>query len=404
VGSGALTRLRSPKADTQGAILLLLSTLGIGGSESKFVKLAGSLAERGARVAIAYLGPPEDLLPAIDARVRVIALQRRGKFSFRSLRMLVGAIRSHEIATVVAVNLYPTLYVALARWWLGRKCFRFVVSTNTTDFVARKQELLMRLYGPILRKADLIIFGAQAQRQLWRERYGAGRRGQDTAVLYNGVDTIRFARRGRFGDPRSVRPDTRYVIGTVGRLRMEKAHIHLVRATAQLRSRGFDVGTLIVGEGGERAALAAEIERCDLQKYVILTGAARDVRPFVACMDVFVLPSVAVETFSNAALEAMAMGVPVLASAVGGIQELLAHGGGVTYSPGDINQLTQLLAELLPDGDRRHALGEAGRRAVTDHFGWARTVDAFSALLWPRPERAETAPVPERRLLDRTYR
>jgi L-malate glycosyltransferase len=379
VGSGALRVQPSRQTGTRRTTLFLLSSLGIGGSESKFVKLAGGLAERGARVVLAYLGPPEHLLAQIDPRVTVIALQRRGKFSVRALRTLVATIRSHGVRTVIAVNLYPALYVALARLWIGKKRFRFFVSANTTDFVTGKQQRQMHMYGRILRQADLIIFGAQVQRQLWRERYGIGDRGRATAVLYNGVDTVRFA--PRTAAPCSLGLNARYIIGTVGRLRLEKAQAHLVQATARLRALGFDVGSLIVGDGTERDVIRTEIEKFGLQEYVVLTGAASDVRPFLARMDIFVLPSIGVETFSNAALEAMATGVPVVSSAVGGMQELLAYGGGITYPAGDVERLSEVLAELLADADRRRELGEAAVRAATDHFGWDRTVDAFVALI-----------------------
>jgi glycosyltransferase involved in cell wall biosynthesis len=366
-----------PDADS---VLLLLSTLSMGGSESKFVKLAGSLAARGTRVTLAYLNPPEDLLERIDPRVAVMPLQRRGKFSWRALRTLVDAIRRSRASTVVAVNLYASLYGALARLWLGRARFRYAVSVNTTDFVSDRQARQMRLFRHVLRRADLVIFGAENQRRIWRELYGLARPGLETAVLYNGVDTERFAP-GAAQPDSSWRPQTRLVIGTVGGLRVEKAHGHLVRATAELRARGLDVGALIVGEGRERPRIEAEIARYELEDRVVLAGATHDVRPYLAHMDVFVLPSIGIETFSNAALEAMAMGLPVVSSRIGGMHELLARGGGVTYPPGDVARLVETLRELLEDDGRRQDMGRAARRAVLEHFPWERTVDAFSRLL-----------------------
>jgi glycosyltransferase involved in cell wall biosynthesis len=200
-------------------------------------------------------------------------------------------------------------------------------------------------------------------------------------VLYNGVDAERFAPGVAPQDPHAGRP-ARFVIGSVGALRVEKAHEHLVRATAELRARGLDVGALIVGEGRERAHIEAEIARCKLEGHVRLAGAAHDVRPFLAQMDVFVLPSIGIETFSNAALEAMAMGVPVVSSAVGGMKELLGRGGGVTYAPGDVASLVDTLRQLLEDDGRREDMGRAARRAVLEHFRWERTVEAFGRLLF----------------------
>jgi glycosyltransferase involved in cell wall biosynthesis len=376
-----MTNRIEPDASPPAAVLFLLSSLVIGGSETKFVKLAGSLASRGARVVLAYLNPPEDLLAQIDPRVTVVGLQRRGKFSLDALRRLVATIRRYEVQAVVAVNLYAALYVALARLWLGWRSFRFLASVNTTSFVTSKAARRMRLYRHVLRRADVIVFGAQIQRRLWCELYGLGDRKMTTTVLYNGVDTERFAPRAvRTGVPQ-LGMTTRYVVGTVGALRVEKAQTHLIRATAELRSRGIDVGALIVGEGAERNRIETEIRRYDLQNHIALTGAASDVRPLLALMDVFVLPSIGVETFSNAALEAMAMGIPVVSSEVGGMEELLSSGGGVTYPPGDVARLLDLLADLLSDGERRREMGEAARRAAVQRFGRETMVNGFIALL-----------------------
>ncbi len=363
----------------EGSLLVLLSTLAMGGSESKFVKLAGSLAARGTRVTLAYLNPPEHLLARVDPRVEVISLGRRGWFSPSALRALVATIRRCKPSTVVAVNLYAALYGALARVWQGRSRFRFVVSVNTTDFVNARQERQMRLYRHVLRRADLVVFGAESQRRVWSERYGVGEPEVRTAVVYNGVDTDRFAP-GIVSRSAQGLPRTRYVIGTVGALRPEKAHTHLVRATAQLRADGIDVGAVIVGDGRERARIDAEIARHAVQDHVVLAGAADDVRPYLAHMDVFVLPSIGVETFSNAALEAMAMGVPVVSTTIGGMQELLASGGGVTYAPGDHAKLLEILRALLEDVERRRDMGRAARRAVLEHFRWERAVDASARL------------------------
>jgi glycosyltransferase involved in cell wall biosynthesis len=363
------------------AVLFLLSALGIGGSEGKIVRLANSIAARGDRVVIAYLNGPVDLLGEISSAVTVVNLDRRGRLSLRALKRLIDVIGSHDVGTVVSVNLYASLYVWLARLRLGRKCFRMLASVNTTEFISRAESRQMLLYRHCLAAADLVIFGAETQRKLWRDRYGIGARPGRAAVLYNGVDIARFdAPQGLEGQPACVL-EASHVIGTVGRLRPEKAHVQLVGAVAELRRRGLDVGALIVGDGSERARIEAEIARLALQPHVHLAGATRDVRPWLAMMDVFVLTSIGVETFSNAALEAMASGLPVVSSAVGGMEELVAFGGGVTYRPGDVQELANRLEDLLRDPRKRADMGQQARRATVEHFSWNGMVEAFTALL-----------------------
>jgi glycosyltransferase involved in cell wall biosynthesis len=98
---------------------------------------------------------------------------------------------------------------------------------------------------------------------------------------------------------------------------------------------------------------------------------------YLAKMDVFVLPSVAVETFSNAALEPMAMACPVVAARVGGMDEMLRLGGGMTYPPGDVQSLCDLLMPLLRDAPTRRGMGLQARRAAEQYFSFARMLGEF---------------------------
>lgn len=367
-----------------GPVVFLLSQLGVGGSEAKTVRLANALAERGTDVTIAYLSEPATLAPAVGSGVALVDLERRGKLSIPAVRRLIAVLEARRAHTLVAVNLYAALYARLAQLLMRSRRMRFIASLNTSEILPRER-LKMPLYRWTLRSADAVIFGAASQRQLWRERYGIGMHPQESAVLYNGVDTSRFTPRD--GPPKRACTSisTSLLIGTVARLRPEKAHTDLLRATAALRARGFDVGTLIVGEGETRAELETQISRLDLAPYVELAGESGDVRPYLECLDVFVLTSVAVETFSNAALEAMACGLPIVSSEIGGMPELLAFGGGLGYSPGNVEELTERLAWLLEDRERRERLGREARRAAVEHFSWERMVEEFSTMLGAKP-------------------
>lgn len=371
-------------------VLVLLNSLTLGGSETKSVRMANALAERGSDVTVAYLNPPEQLRPEISPLVRVVHLRRSGKFSVGALRRLIATIRERENPVVLSVNLYPSLYAALARTWLGRDRFRLLMSVNTTEFQTRKDARRMPLYRRVLRVADTVIFGAEMQRKLWQQRYGigaeAGRHGATTAVLYNGVDTDRFSApcADKGGVSTASRPaallETKYIIGTVGKMRPEKAHVDLVAATAALRAQGLDVGCVIVGDGTERPRVVEEIEQQGLSGFVVLVGETRDVRPHLAQMDVFALTSTSVETFSNAALEAMACGIPVVCSRVGGMEELIGYGGGISYTPGDVQELTAVLARVLSDDLERARLARSARHAAVEYFGWDRMIDRFVTL------------------------
>jgi glycosyltransferase involved in cell wall biosynthesis len=350
----------------------------MGGSERKIVRLANALAAGGHEVALSYLSPPESLLSQLHPAVASTNLHRRGKFSIKALRRLAAIVTERNVGTLVAVNLYSALYAVLARLLCGERRPRVVVSVNTTEFATLKERLQMLLYRHILRRADLIVFGAESQRRLWRARYGLSRMPDRTIVLYNGVDTADFSK-ARVAPANLALPAGTVVLGTVGALRVEKVQIDLVRAVHELVARGLDVGAIIVGDGPQRPEIEREIRRLGVDRIVQLVGEVQDVRPYLAVTDVFVLPSVAVETFSNAVLEAMAMSCPVLVARVGGMDEMLQFGGGMLYPPGDVKSLCELLMPLVVNANARSELGAQARAAVEKHFSFGRMLSDFSA-------------------------
>jgi glycosyltransferase involved in cell wall biosynthesis len=245
-----------------------------------------------------------------------------------------------------------------------------IVSVNTTDFATPKEERQMLIYRHVLRRADAIIFGAERQRQLWRSRYGLDRSPKRALVLYNGVDVSEFSRARVAPVKLGEHPELTVTLGTVGAFRVEKAQVDLVRAVHELSARGVDVGAVIVGDGPERPQIEREIERLGVERKVLLVGKVQDVRPYLAVMDIFVLPSTAVETFSNAVLEAMAMSCPVLTTGIGGMEEMLKFGGGLIYPPGDVAALCDLLLPLVMSVHARTELGAQARQAVEKHFSF----------------------------------
>jgi L-malate glycosyltransferase len=358
--------------------MFLLSSLKVGGSERKTVRLANAFAASNRQVAVAYLNPPESLLAQVDPAVAPLNLRRRGKFSISALRRLVRAIREANITTLVAVNLYPALYAVLARLVCRERPLRVVVSVNTTEFARLREKLQMLLYRYILQQADLVVFGAERQRRVWGASYGLDRTPDKTVVLHNGVDTSEFSR-VRVAPAEISESGSRVMLGTVGEFRVEKAQVDLVRAVHELTVRGADVGAVIVGDGPERPEIEREIHRLGVDRRVRLVGEVQDVRPYLAVMDIFVLPSVAVETFSNAVLEAMAMACPVVVARVGGMDEMLQFGGGMMYAPGDVQSLCDLLMPLVTNAYARRKLGEEACRAVEEHFSFDRMLKDFKA-------------------------
>jgi glycosyltransferase involved in cell wall biosynthesis len=191
------------------------------------------------------------------------------------------------------------------------------------------------------------------------------------SVIANGVDCKRFAPcRDRLTMRRELGlPTDAVVIVTVATLSPVKGHESLLHAARRLRLlTPMAIYWLFIGEGPLRKRLEREIQRLGLGDLVHLLGPTDRVAQFLTVSDIFVLGS-RLEGMSNAILEAMAAGLPVVANAVGGNAELVKHEGtGVLCAPGDTDGLVHALLSLITDGDRRRALGARARERARRVF------------------------------------
>jgi len=171
------------------------------------------------------------------------------------------------------------------------------------------------------------------------------------------------------------------VVGTVGRLTPVKDQHTLLRALAELRSTRpalcQRVRVMIVGGGQLQQSLTELIDELNLGDLTWLTGDRDDVPALLSAMDIFVLPSLA-EGISNTVLEAMASGLPVIATAVGGNLELVEQGYNGSLVPvGSPPALAAAMAELLENAAQRASQGAHARTRVSERFDWERTVAGY---------------------------
>jgi glycosyltransferase involved in cell wall biosynthesis len=195
---------------------------------------------------------------------------------------------------------------------------------------------------------------------------------EKTIVIPNGIDLQDFDRLPTNRDARLALdlPLGEPLIGAVTRLNPVKRLDLLLQAVVSLS----DVHTVIVGEGPERVRLEAMVDQLDLVGRVHFVGHQQDVRPWLAALDVFVLPS-DWEGMSNALLEAMAAGLPVVATRVGGTPEVVVDGmTGLLVPLRDPDALAEAITRLLSDSDLRRTIGQAGRARVERHFSIEETV------------------------------
>lgn len=166
------------------------------------------------------------------------------------------------------------------------------------------------------------------------------------------------------------------IVLSVGRLSLEKGHADLLHALSVAVHRGAppDMKLVFVGDGPEREPLADLVGKLGISRHVIFAGHRQDVRPFYSIATLLTLPS-HTEGSPNVVLEAMAAGVPVAATAVGGVPEILTDGvTGLVVPPNDVLSMAEAIRRLLGDGALRDRLARAARVRIEESF----TPEAYS--------------------------
>lgn len=214
----------------------------------------------------------------------------------------------------------------------------------------------------------IVANSAAAAARLRREGIRRGR----IVHIPNGIDVEEFRPADRPG------PLRRLV--TVARLRPEKGHDTLIDAVPAILRAFPDVTLTIVGDGPMAPALASRVAELGLGDRVHFEGHRDDVAAALREHDVFVLPSRS-EAFPNSVIEAMATGLPVVASEVGGIPELVEHGRtGLLIPPGRPEELASVVIDLLRRPSFARALGRKARAEVVAQYSFERMVREFEAL------------------------
>ncbi|HWW53727.1 MAG TPA: glycosyltransferase family 4 protein [Acidimicrobiales bacterium] len=227
----------------------------------------------------------------------------------------------------------------------------------------------------VLGKANRVLCVSR-ELSAWAHRVGAPE--ERTEVLHHGVDTAFFSPSGT--RRRSAGGPLRLV--SVARLNWIKGHDYAVQAVALLRDRGVDVRFTIAGQDeGALEPVEYAISQLRLDD-VHVRGqlSAEDVRGVLAGSDVFVLASVS-EGICMAAVEAMAMGLPVVTTDVGGMRELIDDGvHGFVVPPRQPEALADAIAKLAADPELRAAMGRAGMERAREHFDVTRFVDRLEEI------------------------
>jgi glycosyltransferase involved in cell wall biosynthesis len=339
-------------------ILQIITTIDVGGAERHLLSLCSGLVSRGHRVDVGFLkgnGALRGEFERIGVNTERFALESPADV-LSCVRQLHRHLKGHRYSVVHTHLLKANFVGGIAGRLAGIRC---VVASKHNDEPQLRKPWIAQLHKHSSRLDRRIICSSRHILD-HMVRFG-GVEASRCDVVYYGIEAARgeddraIDLRAEVGADRPT-----FLIACVARLIPRKGHRHLLEAMSKVVALHGDVRLLVVGAGSIREDLENRCRRGGLQEYVVFTGERMDVPAILHDVDVLVLPSEA-EGLGLVLLEAMAAGKPVVASAVGGIPEIVIDGEtGFLVQPGSPGALAERICSLLEDPQLAARMGEHG--------------------------------------------
>jgi len=344
-------------------ILQICSAREIGGGERHLADLANTLAQRGHQVfaALSPSSPVRATLSSVSPE-NIIELPMRNSLNLATAMKLSRFVRAQDIEIVHAhvARDYP-----LAALATGRSKARLVLTRHVLFPLNRIHRLTLRRTSRVIAVSQAVAESLRSQSIFDRNK---------VVTIHNGIDLAKFETADPSRTPRKLR------VGTAGHLGPVKGHEDFVRAAALVLENRPDVEFVIAGEdkfqsGENRTALEKLIRELRVSDHVKLIGWVDDMPQFLSTLDLFVSAARS-EPFGLAIVEAMAAGVPVVATASEGARETIdEEKTGRLVDVGDVAALARVIEELINDEPERRRLAQNGRAVARDRFSLTRMVE-----------------------------
>lgn len=308
--------------------------------------------------------------------VKILAFNKQKGNDLGLIYQLYRLLRQERPHCVQSHN-WGTLFEGLVSAKLARVPAFIHAERGTIE--RRRRNLILQWL--LWRRVDQVLCVSELHRQRLSEAVGFSR--DRIRPIANGVDTDTFRPcpngKETIRSMLGLKPEQFY-IGTVGNLRPVKNQVLMLRACRKLCQNYENVRVIIAGTGPLQDELSHYTKELGIQHKVQFLGARTDIPDVLNAMDVFVLPSLS-EGMPNAVLEAMACGLPVVATRVGGLPEVVEDGEtGILTPSQDEAFLESALFNLLHDDTKRQMLGEKGRKRVLEHFSLDKMVEEYQNL------------------------
>lgn len=357
-----------------------------GGAEKQAERLAGYLAAKG--VAVGVLTRAADNLPITEQRngfwIERVPAPGPGKvatvvFTLGAMWALLHHRRQYAILHA-HLAFAPAVAAAIMGRLLGKRVIvKFGNSGAFGDVHVSRQHWLGRFKLALLRR--LVHVNIALDEVMESELLAAGFPRTRVLRMINGIQHEQFARQTPHTKAKeALGLAEKTILLYVGRLTKQKALPDMLTALHTALAQRPDLHLMLVGQGEERAALETHVAALGLAHAVTFVGNVQQVQPYLDAADLFVLSSLT-EGISNALLEAMAAGLPCVATAVGGTPEVLDHGAcGVLLPPSRPDQFAITLVQLANDPAKRTRLGQAAQKRIANTYAFQVVGDQYRDL------------------------
>jgi len=364
-------------------VLLAESGRSVGGTERVVWELATRLPARRYAVRV-WLSPApalDELASALEARGLVVerVAEVDSRWDLRGMLSTWSRLRRARPDVLHVHHVWPAADRYLAALARAAGIGHLVVTEHIVgESHSAGQRALKR---DELARADAVTAVCGAIADTLVRDYGVAR--ERVRVVPNGAEPPDEAAEA----PLARRWRERFAAGLIrplwvvaARLEEQKGHDVLLDALAEVRQRGLDFTLALAGDGSRRAALEEQSRRLDLEKRVHFLGTLEDLGPLLSAADAVLLPS-RWEGLPLTLLEAMARARPVIATAVGGVPEVVSHGdNGWLVPAGDVTALADALELFHRKSDRATRLGRAAAELVLHDYSWQAVVEGFEAV------------------------
>lgn len=312
-----------------------------------------------------------------DSGVPVHVLHRQQGFDWRCARRLSRIIDDEGVKLLHAHQYAPFFYAAAARLPSGRPAILFTEHGRAAPDYPRRKRIIANRF--LLRRNDRVVGVGNAVRKALIENEGLP--SNRVEVIHNGIDIAKYGPLAA-SCREAVRQECElgsgdFVIIHVARIDPLKDHCTAIHAFERVLQHRAEARLLLVGDGPEMPRVRHELSARGVSDFARCLGTRGDVPRLLAAADVCWLTSIS-EGIPLTLLEAMAAGLPIVATAVGGVAEVVADGEtGLLAPAGDDGLLAQHVLSLMDDRSERDRMGQAARQRVTAHFTAGRMLEAY---------------------------